>query len=184
MPKMFPLLFVFVQLTSACERRCANLNVKNVPYTSDLGPWVEAIDFHNNNVSAFNTTWLLMKFPHVRRINLRKNLLRCIPISTKVIILSDCEPTSKPTNPSSNHPSTRQLNTPKNSVTTTSVILTTSTVHSNDDGKSTTLILILLRRLSTRRCLQSSFSMENLATNTSEIPSDREVDLYCRETEL
>ncbi len=70
MPKMFPLLFVFVQLTSTRERRCAenrkihlldcaNLNVKNVPCTRDLGPWVKAIDFHNN-VSAFNTTWLLM----------------------------------------------------------------------------------------------------------------------------
>jgi hypothetical protein len=80
---------------------------------------------------------------YVWRIDLHRNPLGCIPTSTKVIILSNCKPTSKPTNPPLNHPSTKQPKMQKNSVTT-SFVLTTSTVHINDDGRSTTLILILL----------------------------------------
>ena len=106
--KMFLLFFVFVQLSSAhrCVENhmihlldCENLNLKNVPHNDNLASWVEAINFYNNNVSRFDTTWLLLKFPHVRRIDLHKNPLRCIPMSAKVIILSDCDTT--------NHPSTR-----------------------------------------------------------------------------
>jgi hypothetical protein len=72
---------------------CSDLSLKTIDglfTTRQL--WIRAVDFSENNFAVINTTELLLVFPNLQHIDLRRNLaLDCRAIwDSKVRVRSDC----------------------------------------------------------------------------------------------